>query len=181
MTDIELDITDLRTVAAYAAGSAEKALIIFERACPSDPRPGEAIAAARAFADGGKRVAALRDTAWAALKAAQDAGDPAACEAARAAMSAPSAAFLHPLARSTQVRHILGAAAHAARAAELAAGDDLAAGDVFVEAAACEATPAVVDILCRYPPAPRGGGRTGELLRLLDMKLRGKRREGGAT
>ncbi|HWT41006.1 MAG TPA: hypothetical protein VN152_00030, partial [Sphingopyxis sp.] len=62
MTDIELDITDLRTVAAYAAASAEKALIIFERACPSDSRPGEVIAAARAFADGGKRVAALRDT-----------------------------------------------------------------------------------------------------------------------
>lgn len=181
MADFELDITDLRMVAAYAAANAEKAIKIFERACPSDTRPGEAIAAARAFADGGKRVAALRDTAWAALKAAQEAGNPAAREAARAAMCAPSAAFLHPLARSTQVRHILGAAAHAARATELAADDDLAAGDAFVETAACEATSGVIDILCRYPPAPKGGGRTGELLRLLDVKLRGKRPEGGAT
>jgi hypothetical protein len=35
-----------------------------------------------------------------------------------------AAAYLHPLADAHQVKHILGAAAHAARAAELVAGDD---------------------------------------------------------
>ena len=34
------------------------------------------------------------------------------------------AAYLHPLAKATQLRHILGPAAHASRAAELARGDD---------------------------------------------------------
>ena len=42
--------------------------------------------------------------------------------AARAAMCATSAAYLHPLADAHQVKHVLGAAAHAARAAELVGG-----------------------------------------------------------
>ena len=41
------------------------------------------------------------------------------------------------------------AAAHAARAAELAAGDGWTV-------ATCNATPAVLDVLKRYPPAPAG-------------------------
>lgn len=179
MAEIELDMADLRAVAAYAADSAEKAMTIFERACPSDARPREAIAAARAFAHGGKRVKALRDAAWAAMRAAQEAGAPAACEAARAAMCAPSAAFLHPLARSTQVRHILGAAAHAAHAAELAAADDPVVGQDSIARAADEATPEVIAILSRYPAAPQGGGRAGALLRMLDRKLRGELPEDG--
>lgn len=44
--------------------------------------------------------------------------------AASAAGDAAGAAYLHPLAKATQARHILGAAAQAARAAELARGDD---------------------------------------------------------
>lgn len=177
--EIDLDLPDLREVVAYAAGSAGKVIAIFERVRESDSRPRDAIAAARIFACGGARVKALRDTAWAAHKAAQEAGDPAASEAARAAMYAPAAAFLHPLARATQVRHILGAAAHAARAAELAAGNDPAVGHDFIESAACEATPRVIEILCRYPAAPKGGGRTSELLRILDAKLRGNAAENG--
>jgi hypothetical protein len=175
---IVLDLPDLREVAAYAAGSAEKVVAIFERGGASDPRLREAIAAARIFACGGPRVKALRDAAWAAHRAARETDDRAASEAARAAMCAPAAAFLHPLARSTQVRHILGAAAHAARAVELAAGNDPAVGQDFVERAAREATPEVIEILCRYPGPPQGGGRTGELLRMLDHRLRGKRPEG---
>ncbi len=35
-----------------------------------------------------------------------------------------SPAMLHPLTKATQLKHILGAAAHAARAFELFAGDD---------------------------------------------------------
>jgi hypothetical protein len=40
-------------------------------------------------------------------------------DAARAAGHAAGAAFLHPLAQATQVRRILGSAAHAARSLEL--------------------------------------------------------------
>ncbi|HEY0595145.1 putative immunity protein [Sphingopyxis sp.] len=177
--EIALDLPDLREVAAYAADSAEKVIAIFERSCALDPRPREAIAAARAFARGGARVKALRDAAWAAHKAAQEADDRAASEAARAAMCAPAAAFLHPLAHLMQVRHILGAAAHAARASELAAGDDPVAGRDFVEGIARGTNPAVIEILCRYPGPPRGGGRTGEFLRMLDRELRGP--ESGAA
>ena len=59
---------------------------------------------------------------------ARDAGQAAASDAACAALAAADAAFLHPLAKATQAKHILGSAAHAARAFELAAGDDPAAG-----------------------------------------------------
>jgi len=43
-----------------------------------------------------------------AFHEADDAGEAAAGEAARAAMGAASAAFLHPLATAAQVKHILG-------------------------------------------------------------------------
>ncbi len=173
MTDeVALDLEDLREVAAYAAESAADVLEIFERSCPTDARPRDAIEAAWLFARGGPRVKALRDAAWAALKAAQESEDAAASQAARAAMSAASAPWLHPLARATQVRHILGAAAHAAHAAELGVDAAPDAGADHVDRAARRATPKVIEILCRYPPAPSGGGRVGELLRTLDRVLR---------
>lgn len=170
--EIVLDIEDLRAVTAYAAESAAEVLEIFERSCPSDPRPRNAIDTAWAFARGGRRVKALRDAAWSALKAAQESEDAAASQAARAAMSAASAPWLHPLARATQVRHILGAAAHGARAVELVAGAADAGAD-HADRAVRRATPKLIGILCRYPPAPAGGGRVGELLRALDRALRG--------
>ncbi len=172
--EIVLTMGDLRAVAGYAAESAQDVLDIFETAHPADSRPRDAIDAAWTFARGGKRGNALRDTAWAALKAAGEAGAAAAGDAARAAMAAASAAYLHPLADAHQVKHILGAAAHAARAAELAAGDDRAVGADRIDEARRRATPAVVDVLRRYPAAPPGGGRIGELLRDLDEALRGR-------
>jgi hypothetical protein len=150
-------------------------LAVFERDRPEDPRPRAAIDTAQAFADGGGRTAALRASAWAAHRAAQetrDAGHAAASAAARAAADAAGAAFLHPLAHATQVRHILGAAAHAARAFELTAGDDPAVGAARITRSRDLANPVVVDVLRRYPAAPHGGGRVGELLRQLDASLR---------
>ena len=88
----------LSRVTRYAAESAQQVLEIFERAHPADSRPRDAVNAAWTFARGGERGKSLRDTAWAALKAAQDADTAAAGEAARAAMCAASAAYLHPLA-----------------------------------------------------------------------------------
>ncbi|WP_222196112.1 putative immunity protein [Modestobacter italicus] len=169
---IVLGLSDLRAVTRFAAESADEVLDAFETACPGDPRPREAIAAAWTFASGGARGKPLRDAGWAAHRAARAAGAGAAGEAARAAMHAASAAYLHPLADAHQVKHVLGSAAHAARAAELTAGDDRSVGDEHIERARRRATPAVVDVLLRYPVAPPGGGRVGELLRSLDRALR---------
>ena len=179
---IPLSMHDLREVTGYAAECAQEVLEIFEGAQPADSRARDAIDAAWTFARGAKRGKTLRDTAWAALRAARDAdtgaagnvaaGDAAAGYAARAAMCAASAAYLHPLADANQVKHILGAAAYAARAAELMAGDDRNVGAEHIEQARRRATPSVVDVLSRYPAAPPGGGRVGELLRDLDVALR---------
>jgi hypothetical protein len=83
--EIVLSMQDLREVTRYAAESAQEVLEIFERAHPADPGPRDAIDAAWTFARGGKRGKTLRDTAWAAHKAARDAGTTAAGDAARAA------------------------------------------------------------------------------------------------
>jgi hypothetical protein len=87
-------------------------------------------------------------------------------------MSAAGAAYLHPLAKATQVKHILGAGAHAARAAELVVGDDRSVGSEHLERTVRRATPGVIDVLRRFPTAPDGGGRVGELIRMLDADLR---------
>lgn len=171
-SEIDLSTQDLREVTAFATECAEVALEIFEADQPNDSRPRAAIGAAWEFARGGERGKSLRDTAWAALKAAKGADSAAAREAARAAMSAAGAAYLHPLAKATQVKHILGAGAYAARAAELVAGDDRVVGAEHVKQAVQRATPVVVDVLNRFPAAPGGGGRVGELIRMLDADLR---------
>jgi hypothetical protein len=174
-TPVELSMTDLRVVTAYAVACAHGVLDLFEQAKPDDDRPRIAIETAQSFADGARRSKALRDGAWSAMRAAKEAresGHAAASEAANAAMAAAGAAFLHPLAKATQVKHILGSAAHAAHAHELATGDPDAAVDHLKRVRAL-ATPAVVSVLRRYPAAPRGGGRVGELVRRLDVSLRG--------
>ena len=172
--EIVLSKQDLREVTGYAVESAQEVLEIFERAHPADSRPRDAIDTAWAFARGGERGKPLRVTALAALRAARDADTVAAGDAARAAMCAASAAYLHPLADAHQVKHILGAAAYAARATELMADDDRDVGAGHIEQAGRRATPVLVDVLSRYPEAPPGGGRVGELLRDLDEALRGQ-------
>jgi hypothetical protein len=173
-SEIVLSKPDLRAVTGYAAESAQEVLEVFQTAHPADSRPRDAVHAAWTFARGGERGKSLRDTAWAAHKAAREAGTAAAGHAARAAMCAASAAYLHPLADGHQVKHILGAAAHAARAAELLADDDRDVGAEQIEHARRRATAVVVDVLSRYPAAPLGGGRVGELLRDLDEALRSR-------
>ncbi|MGW1269148.1 putative immunity protein [Streptomyces sp. NPDC002491] len=171
-SEIVLSKQDLRQVTAFAAACAAMALEVFEDDQPDDSRPRDALGAAWEFARGGERGKSLRDTASAALKAAKSANTAAAREAAWAAMSAAGAAYLHPLAKASQVKHILGAGAYAARAAELAAGDDRSVAAEHLERAVHHATPVVVDVLKRFPAAPGGGGRVGELIRLLDADLR---------
>ncbi|MFD0420193.1 hypothetical protein [Streptomyces sp. NPDC127108] len=88
------------------------------------------------------------------------------------ASNAAAAAFLHPKASAHQVKHIVGAAAHAARADELVAGDDPRVGADTLEWACRHAPAAVGAVLGRLPAAPSGGGRVGEFIRALDTALR---------
>lgn len=67
---------------------------------------------------------------------------------------------------------MLGSAAHAARAFELAARDDPTVAADHIARAQTLAGPIVAAVLRRYPPAPPGGGRIGELTRQLDALLR---------
>jgi hypothetical protein len=169
---IELAKHELRAIAGYAAECAHRVLPLFERDAPADSRPRDAIDAALVFSRGGERTAALWTSSLAAFKAAREASSPAAVEAARAASLAAAAAYLHPLASAHQVKHILGAAAHAARAAEVEAGDDRRVGTESRDWALQHAPSSVAAVLARYPAAPAGGGRVGELLRDLDAALR---------
>ncbi len=170
--DFALTTDELRAVAAYAVACAEPALVIFAKAHPDDPRPAAALEAARVFAEGAPRSRLQRTAAADAHRAARDATTEPARHAASAAGDAAAAAYLHPLAKATQVRHILGAATHAARAAELARGDDPVVAEYVVTAAAKRATPVVLDVLGRYPRAPKGRSRIALLMQRLDSLLR---------
>jgi hypothetical protein len=168
---IDLGMDELREVTGFAARCAAAVLQVFERDAPGDARPREAIEAALAFAGGGERTSALRASAWSAYRAAQGV-DGAAAEAAHAASAAAGAAFLHPLAQPDQVKHVLGSAARAARSIEIGAGDARGVGEAYLDEELPEVPEAVIDVLRRYPPAPSGGGRVGELMRHLDSRLR---------
>jgi hypothetical protein len=172
---VELSMAELREITGYAVACAQHALAIFERDCTDDPRARAVLDEARRFAAGGKRTKALRVTALDAHRAARAARGmqrEAAVNAARAAGYAGAAAYLHPLAKATQGGHILMPAANAARAFELDAGDDHNVGADYIEKAIDLASPIVVSVLTRYPNAPGGRGRVGELWRELDASLR---------
>ena len=162
---------ELRAIARYAAACAEPALVIFHKDRPDDPRPATALHAARVFAEGAPRSRLQRTAATDAHRAARGATSEAAQHSATAAANAAAAAYLHPLAKATQVRHILGSAAHAARAAELARGDDPVVAEYVITAAASQATPIVLDVLSRYPRAPKGRTRVAVLMGRLDKLL----------
>lgn len=172
--DFTLTMPELRAVARFAVADAAAVLPVFAAVHPDDPRPAEAVAAARAFVDGGRRSMALRTAATAAHRAAaQAAGEPARL-AARAAGDAAGAAYLHPIAKATQVGHILRAAACAVRIAELAAppGTGPAAVSHALDLLLRRADPVVVDVLRRYPPTPPGRSRLDQLLTEVDVLLR---------
>ncbi|MPQ97119.1 exonuclease SbcC [Modestobacter sp. I12A-02628] len=167
-----LSTDELREITGYAAHCARRVLPLFEVGHPDDPRPREAVEGAEAFAGGAPRSAVLRAQATAAGRAAAAAANPAAAEAARAAGQAAAAAYLHPLATPHQVKHVIGSAAHQARADELAAGGDESVGAAAVHWAVGQAPPAVRAVLRRMPVVAAGRGRGGDLLRELDAALR---------
>ncbi|MUM15909.1 exonuclease SbcC [Mycobacterium sp. CBMA271] len=170
---IDLTLDEIRQVTAWSVACAQPSLGIFERIRPDDPRARHAMDVAVAFAAGAKRTKPIRDAAWDAHRAAQEARDaqqPAVYHAARAAGHTAGAAFLHPLAKATQVHHILGSAAETARALEI--DGSTAAGAAFIDTAINDVPRVVVDVLRRYPVAPPGGGPVGDITRTLDAALR---------
>lgn len=138
-------------------------------------KPRNAVSAAWTFVNGAPRSNLQRVASLDAHRAAKEASSEAARRAVQAAGDAAAAAYLHPLAKSTQVGHILRAAANAARVAELGAGDGPAAGEHAIERALDRATPALIDILLRYPAAPVGKSRVAQLMTTLDSQLRAAR------
>jgi hypothetical protein len=104
-------------------------LPLFEKSHADDRRPHAAVEAAWTFVDGANRTKLQRIAALDAHRGAKDATTEAAKHAADAAGDAAAAAYRHPLAKATQVGHILSAAAHAARAAELSADGDPRVGN----------------------------------------------------
>ncbi|MFF5809405.1 putative immunity protein [Streptomyces sp. NPDC012746] len=170
--DFDLTMDELRVVARYVVRHAEDVLAVFEQAVSDDPRPRLAIDAAWAFINGADRTKLQRVTSLDAHRAARSAPSEAARLAARSAGDAASAAYLHPIAQARQVGHILRACASAARIGEMEAGGDPAIGDALLERSRQRATPVLIDVLCRYPPAAGGGSRVARLTRTLDRSLR---------
>lgn len=105
--DFELTVEELRVVARYVVESAQEVLPVFEEAVPGDPRPRAAVDAAWEFVNGARRTTLQRVTAMDAHWAAKEAPTEATRLAARAAGDAAAAAYLHPIAKATQVGHIL--------------------------------------------------------------------------
>lgn len=170
--DFDLTMDELRAVARYVVRHAEDVLPVFEQAVPGDPRPRAAIDAAWTFINGANRTRSQRVTSLDAHRAARSAPSEAARLAARSAGDAASAAYLHPIGRASQVGHILRASASAARVGELEAGGDPAIGDALLERSRQRATPALIDVLRRYPAAAIGGSRVARLMSTLDHSLR---------
>ncbi|MFC7549651.1 putative immunity protein [Plantactinospora sp. GCM10030261] len=170
--DFDLTMDELRAVARYVAWHAEDVLPVFERSVPDDPRPRAAIDAAWTFVNGANRTKLQRVMSLDAHRAARSAPSEAARLAARSAGDAASAAYLHPIARASQIGHILRASASVARIGELEAGGDHTIGNALLERSRQRATPVLIDVLRRYPIAPSGGSRVAQLMSTLDRLLR---------
>lgn len=169
--DFDLTMDELRAVVRYAADCAQELLPDFEDAAPRDPRPRDAIDAARLFEGGAPRSNLQRTAAFASHRAAKGVSEETAQLAALACGDASAAAYLHPIARASQVGHILRAAACAARVAELRTG--ILDGDV-VRSLADRATSPLPEILRRYPSAPSGSSRLAQLMSALDSAIRSR-------
>lgn len=167
-----LSLESLRAVGGWAADCAERALPVYEAQAGSDSRPRAAIEGIRVFAGGGKRVARLRTLALSAHAAAREVGAPAAAAAARAAGAAAASAYTHPLVDVHQTKHVVGSAAYAALALELARAGDPAVGEAVVRWAIACAPAEARDVLRQMPAREAGKSRLDQLLYALDAGLR---------
>jgi hypothetical protein len=170
--DFALTIEDLQAVVQYAADAAEDVLPVFESSAPEDRRPRAAIAAAHEFLSTGRRTKLQRTASLDAHRAAKDAPTEQARLAAQAAGDAAAAAYLHPLAKSSQVGHILRAAANAIRITELTADGHPPVTDGALRRWVDRASPELLDVLRRYPAAPAGRAPAARFMSALDTALR---------
>lgn len=172
--------TDRRIVAVWAADCAERVLPLFEAEAPGDDRARDAISRTRAFARGELTSAGEIRRRFVAGRAAHSATSPAGVAAARSAAQAAGVAHMGA--------HALGAAAYAAKAADLARPHDSAArGDARSEEVRWQLaamSPAARAVLRRLPPlgadaaGPLGpgllsSGTLGEVIRELQAALTG--------
>lgn len=169
--DFDLTMDEVRAVARFAADCAQELLPDFEAVAPDDSRPRAAIDAARMFADGAPRSNLQRTAAFASHRAAKGVSEETAQLAALACGDAAAAAYLHPIAKATQVGHILRAAACAARVAELSTGST---DNERVRVLAEQATPPLPEILRRFPVAVSGSSRVSQLISALDSEIRNR-------
>ncbi|MDN6566972.1 MAG: hypothetical protein L0K65_07970 [Actinomyces sp.] len=170
--DFEVTTEELRVVTRFVVVHAEDVLQVFEEAVPGDTRPREAIEAAQVFIGGAGRSNLQRVASLDAHRAARDSFSEPACLAARSAGDAASAPYLHPIAQSEQVGHILRAAASVAHIRQLQAGGDPAAAEASLQLSRARATPELIDVLSRYPRPARTRSRVTQLMCDLDQSLR---------
>ncbi len=168
----ELSLDSLRVIGSWAADCAERALPIYETHSNSDSRPRNAIAGIRLFASGGNRTSLLRTLSLQAFAAAREIGDPAAAAAARAACLAASSAYTHPLADIQQTKHIVGPAAYAVLALELAHPADPNIGEAEILWAIEHSPPETCEVLSQMPSRQPGKSRLDRILFELDAGIR---------
>lgn len=170
LPDFDLSMDDLRAVTAFNLGCALQVIDLFESAKPHDARPREALVAARGFVLGGPRSHAQRVSAPAAHRASKEVVA-AASHAAMVAGDAAASAYLHPLADAAQVGHILRGPSYCVLALEARDNDPLTRADA-VAAVLGEATPVLIEVLCRYPSAAARGKAVANVMSHLDAQLR---------
>lgn len=168
-----LSEADRRIVALWAADCAERVLPLFEAEAPSDGRPADAIARARAFGRGDLDAAGEIRRRFVAGRAAHVVTTPAAIAAARSAAQASGVAHMGA--------HALGAAGYAAKAAGLAKPDRASAVEDEIRWQLEHATALARDALLRLPAlgedsaGPLGSGllASGELGSIIRRIQRG--------
>lgn len=171
----DLPLPSLMIIGGWVADAADRVLPLFESRAPGDARPRRAILAIRQFAVDGKRTAELRRLATAANTAAREVGDAAAAAAARAAGLAAASAYTHPLRDVEQTKHIVGAAAYAALALELAGAADANVAEAELRRTIALAPDAVCTVLGQMHPRAPGASRLAHLLHACDAGLRARR------
>ena len=167
-----LSENDRRVVAAWAADCAERVLFLFEQEAPDDERARDGIERARAFARGELDTAGEIRRRFVAGRAARAAASPAGKAAAWAAGQASGVAHMGA--------HALGAAAYAAKAAQLAAPDGGGAAEIAWQVANMDQAVKIalqqLPLLGEDPSGPLGSGLLssgvlGENIRSLQSAL----------
>jgi hypothetical protein len=169
-----LSENDRRIVAAWAADCADRVLPLFEQEAPDDDRARDGIARARAFARGELDAAGEIRRRFVAGRAAQAASSPAGKAAAWAAGQAAGVAHMGA--------HALGAAAYAAKAAQLATPDGGGAAEIAWQvenmSQAVKTALQQLPLLGEDPSGPLGSGLLasgvlGNYIRSLQSALNG--------